>query len=85
VHRVLKPGGKLYCFEHGLSPSSKKQKWQHRLNPIEKFVAGGCHLNRDIKRLIDDSPLTWIDYNHFDLPRTGGLFHLSIGAAIAQH
>ena len=84
VFRVLKPGGTFHCFEHGLSPITKKQKWQHRLNSVEKFVAGGCHLNRDIKKLIDDSPLLWTQYEDFDLPRTVGLFHLSIGVATAK-
>jgi ubiquinone/menaquinone biosynthesis C-methylase UbiE len=83
VHRVLKPGGKFYLFEHGLSKQPRKQKWQHRLNPIEKFVAGGCHLNRDIDKLIEESPLRWEESSHFDLPRTAGLFHLTIGTAIA--
>ena len=84
VYRVLKPGGAFHCFEHGLSPFEKKQKWQNRLNPIEKVVAGGCHLNRDIHELVERSPLRWVEYNQFDLPRTGGLFHLTIGTALAS-
>jgi ubiquinone/menaquinone biosynthesis C-methylase UbiE len=84
IHRVVKSGGKFFCFEHGLSPTPKKRKWQNRLNPVEKFIAGGCHLNRDIHELIERSPLQWSEYNHFDLPRTAGLFHLSIGVAVAN-
>jgi SAM-dependent methyltransferase len=45
--RVLRPGGKLLFAEHGLSPESPVASWQHRLNPIWKALAGGCHLNRD--------------------------------------
>jgi hypothetical protein len=28
------------------------QKWQHRLNPLNKVLACGCHLNRDMEALI---------------------------------
>ena len=52
IYRVLRPGGKYYFLEHGLADNPKTQKWQHRLNPIQKIWAGGCNLNRDIKSLI---------------------------------
>ena len=52
MHRVLKPGGKLYFCEHGLAPDPKIQGWQNRLTPMWKVLAGGCHLNRNIPELI---------------------------------
>lgn len=52
IYRVLKPGGKYYFLEHGLADNPKTQKWQHRLNPIQKIWADGCNLNRDMKSLI---------------------------------
>lgn len=55
MRRVLKPGGKLYLVEHGLSKDPKIQRWQHRLNPLQKFLCGGCHLNRDIPRLLGEA------------------------------
>jgi ubiquinone/menaquinone biosynthesis C-methylase UbiE len=33
VRRVLKPGGKLIFFEHGLSPDPPVQHWQKRSEP----------------------------------------------------
>ena len=45
--RVLRPGGRLLFAEHGLSPDAAVSSWQHRLNPLWKALAGGCHLNRD--------------------------------------
>ena len=46
VHRVLKPGGGLYFVEHGLSPDAKVTKWQHRIEPFNRRIFGGCHLTR---------------------------------------
>jgi ubiquinone/menaquinone biosynthesis C-methylase UbiE len=50
--RVLKPGGELLFLEHGESPHDGTRKWQHRITPGWKKVAGGCHLNRHIADLI---------------------------------
>ncbi|MCU9951261.1 class I SAM-dependent methyltransferase [Pseudomonas sp. PDM13] len=53
MRRVLKPGGRLLFAEHGLAPDAPVVRWQHRLTPLWKPFAGGCHLNRDIPRLIE--------------------------------
>ena len=50
--RVLRPGGKLYFLEHGKSPEKCVAFWQDKLTPLQKFVAGGCHLNRDIGAIV---------------------------------
>lgn len=52
VHRVLKPGGKFYFIEHGLSSETQIQVWQNRLTPIQKVIADGCHLNRKINDIV---------------------------------
>ncbi|HEV2123251.1 MAG TPA: class I SAM-dependent methyltransferase [Chloroflexota bacterium] len=53
MRRVLNPKGRLLFSEHGLAPDRGVQKWQDRLNPLWKVIGGGCHLNRDIKTLIE--------------------------------
>lgn len=55
LRRVVKPGGRFHFLEHGLSPEASVAKWQYRLDPIEKRVAGGCHLTREPLRLIADA------------------------------
>lgn len=53
MRRILRQGGQLLFIEHGLSPEEPVQRWQHRLTPIWKHIAGGCHLNRPIGRLVE--------------------------------
>ena len=55
VRRVLRPGGTLHAFEHGLAPDAGVEAWQHRLEPVQKRVFGGCHLTRDLPALLTDA------------------------------
>lgn len=53
IHRVLRPGGCLIFIEHGQAPEASVRGWQDQLTPLWRRVAGGCHLNRPIDRLIE--------------------------------
>ena len=46
IHRVLKPTGTFHVLEHGLADDTdaKVQRWQHRLNPMQRRMCGGCNL-----------------------------------------
>lgn len=52
VHRLLKPGGRLHFVEHGSAPDENVRRWQRRIEPIQRRVAGGCHLTRDPVELV---------------------------------
>jgi ubiquinone/menaquinone biosynthesis C-methylase UbiE len=55
VRRVLKTSGQLLFVEHGRSPDENVRRWQDRLTPLWKRVGGGCHLNRPIRELLEQS------------------------------
>ena len=52
VMRVLKRGGRFHVLEHGLAPDASVRRWQHRLEPMQKRLADGCHLTRDPVALV---------------------------------
>lgn len=48
MRRILRPGGKALFLEHGRAPDASVAKWQDRIEPAWKRLAGGCHLTRPI-------------------------------------
>jgi len=55
MRRVLKPEGKLVFCEHGAAPDETIRRWQARLTPCWKRIAGGCHLDRPIPEYIEEA------------------------------
>ena len=51
MKRILKPNGQLLFCEHGKAPDAKVARMQHRIDPVWKRLAGGCHSGRDIPQL----------------------------------
>ena len=68
INRVLKTGGKFIFLEHGLSDSRRVQVWQHRLNPFQKIIGDGCHLNREMDQLVSGADFEITSLKRFQLP-----------------
>lgn len=70
TRRVLKPGGRILFSEHGLAPDAKVAKWQRRVEPVWKPLAGGCHLTRDVQALLGEVGFAIEDAETMYLPGT---------------
>lgn len=68
IRRVLRPGGTFHFVEHGLASDPKVQRWQNRLNGVQRRVGCGCNMNRDIPAILDDAgiPVTSLDTFYAD-------------------
>jgi ubiquinone/menaquinone biosynthesis C-methylase UbiE len=53
IHRVLKSGGTFHFVEHGHAPDTKTARWQRRIEPFNKKIAGGCHLTRRVPESLE--------------------------------
>lgn len=83
VRRVLRPGGTVHFAEHGLAPDADVQVWQRRIEPIQKRLAGGCHLTREPVVMLETAGFAITEVEQFymeDGPRAMGA--LSLGVAL---
>lgn len=83
IRRILKPGGRLFVLEHGAAPDPGVARWQSRLNSVQRTIAGGCNLNRNIRAMLENAGFLAdrIDESYFPkMPRTHG--YLYAGSAV---
>lgn len=84
VRRVLRPGGTLHFVEHGLAPDESVARWQHRLEPMQKRLFGGCHLTRQIADLVEAAGFTIKEIETFyqdGAPKVLGADSLGVAAS----
>lgn len=84
LRRVLRPDGTLHFVEHGLAPDEQVVRWQRRLEPVQKRVAGGCHLTRSITLELERAGFLIREVDTFyqdDTPKILGA--LSLGVALS--
>ena len=70
ARRVLRPGGRLLFCEHGLAPDAGVARWQRRIEPLWKAIAGGCHLTRPISGAIAAAGFRLDQLQSMYLPKT---------------
>ena len=61
IRRVLRPGGRFHFLEHGRAPEASVRRWQHRLQPLQSRVFGGCRLDRRIDELVAGAGLEVVE------------------------
>jgi SAM-dependent methyltransferase len=67
--RVLRPEGKLLLVEHVRAQDPALARWQDRLEKPWRFLADGCHCNRDTVGLIEASAFEVEKIERGDLPK----------------
>jgi ubiquinone/menaquinone biosynthesis C-methylase UbiE len=68
--RVLRPGGKLLFVEHVRSRHPELARWQDRFEAPWRFLADGCHCNRDTVATIEAASFAIEEVQHGRLPKT---------------
>jgi SAM-dependent methyltransferase len=83
IRRVLRPGGRLHFLEHGLAPDERIRRWQRRLDPLQRRIAGGCHFTRPIADLVRAAGSTITELDVFYEPGLKVAGADSLGTAIS--
>lgn len=81
VRRVLRPGGTLHFLEHGQAPDPSVSVWQRRFNPLQRRLAGGCHLDRPIDALVTGAGLRLVELDTAYAPGLRPFAYLYRGTA----
>lgn len=81
IQRVLKPNGTLHLVEHVLNTEKKGiRQLQHLITPIQKRLADGCRLNRNIELALLKAGFSLTQYDYFyaeGIPKIGQLMLLA--------
>ncbi len=81
--RVLKPGGRLLFLEHVRSEDAGFARTQDRVDGAWRFLADGCHCNRDSLATLEASPLSLESVRRDRMPAAPRIIMpLVIGSAV---
>ena len=69
IRRVLKPGGRLLFLEHVRADEPGLAGWQDRWERPWRFLADGCHCNRDTVSAIGAAGFELGEVGHGSLPK----------------
>lgn len=84
IRRVLRPAGALVFVEHGRAVEPAVVRWQDRLTPLWRRVAGGCHLNRPIEALLGRGgfAIAELESGHVKGPRVGSYLYRGVARPV---
>ena len=88
MRRVLRPGGRYYFLEHGLSPEPRIARWQHWGTPITRWLGAGCHLDRPIRGLVEQAGFRIVECDEYvsaAMPKLAGYLYRGVAAKCSLH
>ncbi len=68
IRRVLREGGRYLFLEHGASDDPAVARWQRRLNPLQRRLAGGCRLDLPVRTVVEEAGFALLDLKQFVPP-----------------
>lgn len=77
IRRVLRPGGTFHVLEHGLADDEGVQRWQRRAEPLQRRLAGGCHLTRHVPTMLAEAGFEWRELHRWTAGRPKALTTLT--------
>lgn len=82
LHRVVRPGGRFHFLEHGRAPDESVRVWQRRIEPVQRRVAGGCHLTRDAASMVSDAGFEIVEVEHRYVKGPKPFAYFTLGKAV---
>jgi ubiquinone/menaquinone biosynthesis C-methylase UbiE len=84
IRRVLVPGGRLVFLEHVADEHDpRRRRWQRRVEPVWRRVAGNCHLTRTTERALVDAGFTMQDITRESMEAASSLVRPTVrGSAV---
>jgi ubiquinone/menaquinone biosynthesis C-methylase UbiE len=84
LRRVLVPGGRLLLIEHVRAEQADTARWQDRLEKPWRFLADGCHCNRDTAATLSAAGFEAVELEHGVMPKAPPIVRpLLRGTAVA--
>ncbi len=80
IRRVLRPGGAFLFLEHGRGASEGIVRWQRRLNPVQKALAG-CRLDVAVEEEVVRAGFAIESLERFTVRPSNPLTQMYLGSA----